>query len=99
MADTRYLKRRGDRWSFQIAVPKDLQERYGSSVIIEALGTSDLDEAKRLRWERVAKVQDVFERLRGGSALTSAEIEQEAQGAYARAPTSIRRHWRSSGRC
>ena len=84
MSDTLYLKRRGDRWYFQMAVPKDLQKRYRRSVIIEALGTSDFSEARRLRWEHFAEAQDTFDRLRGGTALTSAEIELEAQATYQR---------------
>lgn len=41
MPDTRFLKRRGGRWWFQIAVPRDLQEQNGKKVITKTLGTSD----------------------------------------------------------
>lgn len=84
VSDTKYLKRRGNRWFVQIAVPNDVQKILGRAVIIEALGTSDLREAQRLRHEYVTKAHEAFDRARGKRSLTSAEIELESQAKFRR---------------
>jgi integrase len=81
MADRKYLKRRGERWYFQLRVPAKLRERVGKQEIVEALGTNDIRVARRVRWDRLAAWQERFDRLAGNKALTAAEIEAEAQNA------------------
>lgn len=82
MPDTRYLKQRGGRWSFQIAVPKDLQPTFGREVIVKSLKTSDLRTAQNDRWVHVATWKSAFKKAREGDGLTSDEIELEAQSEY-----------------
>jgi integrase len=85
MPDTRYLKlRRGSRWSIQVKVPVDLRKKVGKPTIERALGTSDLREAQRLRWQHLAEIHDKFERLRDQRTLAPNEIEREAQRVYRR---------------
>ncbi|MCH8863215.1 MAG: hypothetical protein IID51_11970, partial [Proteobacteria bacterium] len=79
MTDTRYLKKRGGRWSFQIAVPKDLQKRFGKAVITQSLGTSEIRLAKDLRWKYLAAAKEAFLKARDGQGLSSEEIEELAQ--------------------
>jgi len=79
MPDTRYLKRRGGRWWFQIAVPLDLQEKIGRAVIAKPLNTSDTRTAQNTRWEHVAAWKAAFKKAREGQGLTADEIEAEAQ--------------------
>ena len=82
MTDTRYLKRRGGRWYFQLAVPADLQASFGRKVIQSSLATADLREAQRLRWSHVGKAHEAFDRLRGRRTLTADEIETTAEHRY-----------------
>lgn len=81
MADRKYLKRRGERWYFQLRVPAKLRKRVGKQEIVEALGTNDIRVAQRKRWDKLAAWQERFDRLSGNKALTAAEIEAEAQNA------------------
>ena len=74
MADTQYLKQRRQGWYFVLAVPRDVQEAYGMPRIVETLRTRDLTVAQRLRWERRAHFESVFERLRGRQRLTQEDI-------------------------
>lgn len=80
MADTKYLKRRGESWNFQRTVPRLLRTRWpGPSPIIRPLGTRDLVEAQELRWKVNAEVQEQFDALSGKEkkpvAMTPGEIE------------------------
>jgi len=84
MADTRYLKRRGGRWWFQIAVPKDLQKKVGKAVIVKPLNTSDTRTAQNARWEHVGAWKAAFTKARNGQGLTADEIESEAQAEFRR---------------
>lgn len=85
MADTRYLKKRGQRWYFQLAVPRAYQEKLGKKVLLEALGTEVLGDAQQLRWRHLAAAQERFDGL--GEAeigLNSVAIEREAQATMKR---------------
>jgi integrase len=82
MADTRYLKRRGQTWFFQMGVPRPLRAKLGKPVIVEALHTQSLAEAQRLRWARVEHWQGVWERTRTGAPLSLADIDKAASKAY-----------------
>lgn len=82
--DTRYLKRRGQRWYFQLAVPHALHATIGRKVIVEALNTSTLAEAQQLRWKRLATAHSAFEAASQPAAVTPAAIEREAQATLSR---------------
>lgn len=79
MPDNRYLKRRHDRWWFQMAVPTDLQASFGRKTVSTNLHTSSKREAMNLRWAHVTAWQAAFERARRGNGLTCDEIEEAAQ--------------------
>jgi integrase len=84
LADNAYLKRRcgrgrsGYRWYVRVPVPSDLQEVLRKRSIEQALNTSDLTEARRLKHAVVAGIFADFERARLGR-ITSADMEQESQ--------------------
>jgi len=85
MADTRYLKKRGRRWYFQLAVPRVLQEKVGKKVLLEAMDTEVLADAQQLRWRYLAAAQERFEECGEADAgLNSAAIEREAQATMKR---------------
>jgi hypothetical protein len=79
MADTRYLRRRGNVYWTRIKVPADLKRRIHREHIEKSLRTGDLREAQRLRWAHVQEAQETFDRLRGCRGLNSIEIERAAQ--------------------
>ncbi|MHA1564578.1 MAG: DUF6538 domain-containing protein [Alphaproteobacteria bacterium] len=96
MADRRYLKKRGRRWYFQLAVPRALQEKAGKKVLLEALGTEDVSAAQQLRWRHLAAAQQRFEELgHNAGGLNESAIEREAQATMKRllreAQTAARR--------
>lgn len=78
MSDRRYLKRRGESWYYQRAIPVPIAKRWhGPNPIIVSLGTRDLTEAQSLRWKVNAKFQGQFDELAGFkfAQLSDAEIE------------------------
>lgn len=78
MSDRRYLKRRGESWYYQRAIPAQIAKLWhGPNPIIESLGTRDLTEAQALRWKINAKFQAQFDELAGRQLveLSPAEIE------------------------
>ena len=79
MADTRYLRRRGNVYWTRVKVPADLRQRVHKEHLEKSLGTGDLRKAQRLRWAHVHEAQEAFSRLRGRRGLSSAEIERAAQ--------------------
>jgi integrase len=85
MSDRRYLKRRGESWYYQRAVPTPIRTRWhGPSPVIESLGTRDLTEAQSLRWKVNAKFQAEFDKLAGFKfmRMTPAEVEAAAREEY-----------------
>src|SRR5258706_4510222 len=93
MGDDKHLKRRGDNyWYFQLAVPRALQAQYGRKVIIEALHTTDIALARKLRTPREGHYERVFDRMRSGLALTADDINEEARRAYEGELSSLRRY-------
>ncbi len=85
-ADLRYLKRRRKNgralgtWTFQVAVPRALQDRLGTRVIERSLGTSSLREAQQRRWDALAEARERFKRADEHRPLSSTEIATLAQG-------------------
>jgi integrase len=63
------------RWYYRRRVPEDLIEAVGEAVIMQALGTSDADEAKRLYLVMEAKWDEVFRSARQGHP-TGTEFDQ-----------------------
>jgi integrase len=55
-----HLEKRGNRWYFQVRVPKDLIPSYPGKIIRRSLGTSDLKEACRLRDIAMGDLQREF---------------------------------------
>lgn len=64
---TQYLKRRGNRWYFQIAVPLALQPLLKKKTIEESLKTADLKVAQTHAFERAAHWRRQF-KIDSGSA-------------------------------
>jgi integrase len=61
----RYLRRIGHSWYVRVKVPRPLQGAYpGRSHVLVALGTRDLDEAYRVKWKIVDRINEDFRRLR-----------------------------------
>lgn len=89
MPDTRYLKQRGGRWWFQIAVPSNLRAKVGKAVIAKPLGTSDIRTAQNARWEHVASWKAAFRKALDGEGLTADEIEAEAQAEFRRLASNL----------
>ena len=85
--DRRYLWRRGSRWWVQVRVPDDLRPRIGKKAIQISLHTSDLNEARRLRWPHVHSIREMFRRALADEDMTSEEIERFAQAEYQRQVT------------
>ncbi len=85
--DRRYLWQRGSRWWVQIRVPDKLRPRVGKKSIQIALRTSDLNEARRLRWPHVHATKEMFRRALANENMTSGEIERFAQAEYQRQVT------------
>ncbi len=85
--DRRYLWQRGSRWWVQVRVPDDLRPRIGKKAIQRALHTSDLNEARRLRWPHVHATKEMFRRALTDEDMTSEEIERFAQAEYQRQVT------------
>jgi len=85
--DRRYLWQRGSRWWVQVRVPNALRPRIGKKAIQIALRTSDLNEARRLRWPHVHSIMDMFRRALADEDMTSEEIERFAQAEYQRQVT------------
>ncbi|MEE8204390.1 MAG: DUF6538 domain-containing protein, partial [Alphaproteobacteria bacterium] len=81
----KYLRQRRGRWLVQVAVPKDLRERFGKPNVERYLGTSSLPEAKRLRHAAVAEIFATFERAREGGPLRPEEVKTEAEAELRRA--------------
>ena len=65
--DRRYLKRIGNRWYARIPVPNRLRPKLGPFVQ-RALGTADLGEAKRRRWDVMEEARALFARHSQGTA-------------------------------
>ncbi len=82
--ESRYLKRRGRRWYFQIAVPAEAQKHIGKKVLVEALHTDDLREAQQLRWARLAAAHARFDAAGAAASLSDGVIEREAQATLSR---------------
>jgi integrase len=89
--DLLHLWRRHQQWYLRLAIPPILRGSFLSASgkpkdkIVESLGTGDLRQAQGLRNQRVAYWEAVFQRLRSGAALSSAEIAEEGRRAYAEA--------------
>ncbi len=84
-SDMKYLRQRRGRWFVQVAVPKDLRERFGKPNVEKYLGTSSLPEAKRLRHAAVAEIFAAFDRAREGGPLKPEEVKTEAEAELRRA--------------
>lgn len=79
MSDMRYLRKRRGRWLVQVAVPKDLRDRFGKANVERYLGTSSEAEAKRLKHAAMADILASFERACEGSPIRSDELNAQAE--------------------
>lgn len=82
MADTRYLKQRRQTWYLVLKVPADIADKFGKAEIVKSLGTRDLSQAQKARWQLVADFTAQFEVLRGTREWTPEDIEEKAQAEY-----------------
>lgn len=88
MADTRYLKRRHQSWSFYMAVPVALQGRFVSHAgkpvtkVVVSLHTQSLKEAQDRRWPLVHEWRERFSRAAQDVPLTVQEIDADARQSY-----------------
>ena len=78
----KYLWKRNDLYSFQLAVPRDLRGQFKSNKIVEPLKTDSLSDARKLAAVKHAQWQAKFERARQSAELTMQEINEEAAEAY-----------------
>ena len=85
MSDMRYLRKRRGRWLVQVAVPKDLRDRFGKANIERYLGTSSEAEAKRLKHAAVADILASFERASDGGPIRPDELKSQAEAELRRA--------------
>jgi integrase len=92
-SDTRYLKKRHQRWYFVTAVPRALHGRFVGqgpngkpgkplSKIVVTLNTQSLSEAQDRRWPLVNEWRENFRRALSNAPLTRAEIDDEARKLY-----------------
>lgn len=65
-----HLKQRGESWYLNFPVPTDVQARYltadgnPKSHIVQALGTTDLNEAARVKYQHIHQLQIEFRKVR-----------------------------------
>ena len=85
MSDMRYLRKRRGRWLVQVAVPKDLRDRFGKANVERYLGTSSEADAKRLRHAAVADIFASFERASDGGPIRPDELKSQAEAELRRA--------------
>ncbi len=85
MSDMRYLRKRRGRWLVQVAVPKDLRDRFGKANVECYLGTSSEAEAKRLKHAAVADILASFERASDGGPIRPDELKSQAEAELRRA--------------
>lgn len=66
MRKTQYLQRLGHSWYLRVKIPSSIQGQLGSTHIRRALGTRDLDEAVRRKWDALAQVRAYLDSCRAG---------------------------------
>ncbi|MDX2464097.1 MAG: hypothetical protein QNK31_06270, partial [Porticoccus sp.] len=83
--DTTHLKKRGQSWYVQIAVPGKLQATIGKKTITQALNTRDPAEASKRKHQVVADIMHLFARHEGSTPGWGAEksIIRDARAARA----------------
>ena len=85
---TDHLEWHGQQWRVKVAVPRKLQEHVGKKAIKHPLGTSDLDEADRIKGEHVSRIKQHFKEisvaLAKGDDVTLAALDLRAS--YTPAP-------------
>lgn len=72
--DTRYLQRIGNRWYARIPVPNKLRKEMGP-YYRKALDTSDINEARKRRWDVLEAARAKFARAAGKGAVGKADAE------------------------
>jgi hypothetical protein len=82
MADTRYLKKRGQVWCFQMGVPRPLRKQMKRKTIVKALHTQSLSEAQKRRWPLVEEWRTRFERAATNVPMAPTEIDRAAHQVY-----------------
>lgn len=60
---TNNLIKRGHSWSVRYIVPAALRARIGKKEIVRALGTRDLDEARKLKHSALSKIIEEVESI------------------------------------
>ena len=109
MSDLRYLFRpKGQTWMVRIRVPPSLRERFGHH-IVRSTGTSDLAQARLLRWDIVGQIKAAFadaKALRGaegaervqllGKAARKANLSDDEVGAQAAAISKEHGKWQAA---
>lgn len=76
----RQLRRRGNTWHVNIAVPSSLQERIGKRVIERSTKAASLIEARRRAPAIVAEIQSTFARAAGGDGLVDRALAFRGAG-------------------
>ena len=72
----KYLQRRRKSWYVRVRVPPSLVRVVGKENIIASLGTRDVEQAKRLRWKKLAEIK---ERLASYKSRTPTSLLEEAR--------------------
>jgi len=89
--DRRYLYRIGGRWYARIPVPNQLRKAFGSPVYQRALGTADITEARKRRWDVLEEARAIFARHLEGQADAPPDASYEAWRAHLKRMGSVTR--------
>lgn len=85
MSELRHLRKRGDQWHFQLAVPRKIFDRWKQAghrdPVSVALGTTSLAEAKRKRVALMAKYHGLFDAFADEAQELSPEALAEVERA------------------
>ncbi|MGZ5199981.1 MAG: DUF6538 domain-containing protein [Telluria sp.] len=83
-----HLTKRGNRYSIRRKIPVDLQDHYGRTEVVKALGTSDRREAEQLCRVAGAKLDEEFANVR--TALAASAPTQDTPATAPAPDTPIR---------
>jgi len=93
-----YLLCRQGTYYFRRTTPKDLLYFIGQKEIIKTLGTSDIRTARKAALEMSEQLEELFEKIRNGKKLLSAEEVASVASEYTRLKlkSSCTTRWRIS---
>jgi len=87
MPDNRYLHRRRQGWYVRVAIPPSLVPKIGKQHIVKSLRTRDVVEARRRRWDVIAKIKAMLAEAGGYSRADPVALGLEDRRAWLAAST------------